>query len=36
MDHLYRDLAPVSEAAWSQIEDEAKSRLVTYLAAREP
>ena len=34
MDHLYRDLAPVSEAAWSQIEDEAKSRLVTYLAAR--
>jgi uncharacterized linocin/CFP29 family protein len=34
MDHLYRDLAPVSEAAWSQIEDEAKGRLVTYLAAR--
>jgi uncharacterized linocin/CFP29 family protein len=34
MDHLYRDLAPISEAAWSQIEDEAKSRLVTYLAAR--
>ena len=34
MDHLYRELAPVSEAAWSQIEDEAKSRLVTHLAAR--
>ncbi len=34
MDHLYRDLAPISEAAWSQIEDEAKSRLVTHLAAR--
>jgi uncharacterized linocin/CFP29 family protein len=34
MDHLYRDLAPISETAWSQIEDEAKSRLVTHLAAR--
>jgi uncharacterized linocin/CFP29 family protein len=34
MDHLYRDLAPISEAAWSQIEDEATSRLVTHLAAR--
>jgi uncharacterized linocin/CFP29 family protein len=34
MDHLYRDLAPISEAAWSQIEDEAKSRLVPQLAAR--
>jgi uncharacterized linocin/CFP29 family protein len=34
MDHLYRDLAPISEAAWTQIEYEAKSRLVTYLAAR--
>jgi uncharacterized linocin/CFP29 family protein len=34
MDHLYRDLAPISEAAWSQIEDEAASRLVTHLAAR--
>jgi uncharacterized linocin/CFP29 family protein len=34
MDHLYRDLAPISEAAWAQIEDEAKSRLVTHLAAR--
>ncbi len=34
MDHLYRDLAPIAEAAWSQIEDEAKGRLVTYLAAR--
>ncbi|HEX4176635.1 MAG TPA: family 1 encapsulin nanocompartment shell protein, partial [Acidimicrobiales bacterium] len=34
MDHLYRDLAPISEAAWSQIQDEAKSRLVTHLAAR--
>ena len=34
MDHLYRDVAPISDAAWSQIEDEAKSRLVTHLAAR--
>jgi uncharacterized linocin/CFP29 family protein len=34
MDHLYRELAPVSEGAWAQIEDEAKGRLVTYLAAR--
>ena len=34
MDHLYRDLAPVSEAAWEQIEQEAKTRLVTQLAAR--
>ena len=34
MNHLYRELAPVSDDAWEQIEDEAKSRLVTYLAAR--
>jgi len=34
MDHLYRDLAPISEAAWSQVEGEAKSRLVPHLAAR--
>jgi uncharacterized linocin/CFP29 family protein len=34
MDHLYRDLAPVSDSAWEQIESEAKSRLVTHLAAR--
>jgi uncharacterized linocin/CFP29 family protein len=34
MDHLYRELAPISEGAWEQIEDEAKSRLVTHLAAR--
>jgi uncharacterized linocin/CFP29 family protein len=34
MDHLYRDVAPISEAAWAQIEDEAKSRLVAHLAAR--
>jgi uncharacterized linocin/CFP29 family protein len=34
MDHLYRELAPISEAAWEQIESSAKSRLVTHLAAR--
>lgn len=34
MDHLHRDLAPVSGAAWRQIEEEARSRLVTQLAAR--
>ena len=34
MDHLHKDLAPVSAAAWGQIEDEAKHRLVTQLAAR--
>jgi uncharacterized linocin/CFP29 family protein len=34
MNHLYRELAPVSDGAWAQIEDEAKGRLVTYLAAR--
>ena len=34
MDHLYRELAPISDSAWEQIETEAKSRLVTHLAAR--
>jgi uncharacterized linocin/CFP29 family protein len=34
MDHLYRELAPIPEAAWGQIEDEARTRLVTHLAAR--
>jgi uncharacterized linocin/CFP29 family protein len=34
MDHLYRELAPISAAAWDQIEAEARSRLVTHLAAR--
>lgn len=34
MDHLHRELAPMSETAWGQIESEAKSRLVTHLAAR--
>jgi uncharacterized linocin/CFP29 family protein len=34
MDHLNRDLAPISDAGWSQIEHEARTRLVTQLAAR--
>jgi uncharacterized linocin/CFP29 family protein len=34
MDHLLRELAPISEAGWNQIEEEAKPRLTTYLAAR--
>jgi uncharacterized linocin/CFP29 family protein len=34
MDHLLRDLAPISEAGWSAVEAEAKSRLTTFLAAR--
>jgi uncharacterized linocin/CFP29 family protein len=34
MNHLLRQLAPVSDEAWTAVEDEAKSRLTTYLAAR--
>jgi uncharacterized linocin/CFP29 family protein len=34
MNHLFRDLAPITAAAWKQIDDEASSRLQTYLAAR--
>jgi uncharacterized linocin/CFP29 family protein len=34
VNHLFRDLAPISAAAWKQIDDEAASRLKTYLAAR--
>jgi uncharacterized linocin/CFP29 family protein len=34
MNHLYRELAPISASGWEMIDDEAKSRLPTYLAAR--
>ncbi len=34
MNHLQRELAPISTAAWEQIDEEAGSRLRTYLAAR--
>jgi uncharacterized linocin/CFP29 family protein len=34
MNHLRRELAPITAAAWTQIDSEASSRLRTYLAAR--
>jgi uncharacterized linocin/CFP29 family protein len=34
MDHLLRELAPISDAGWQGLEDEAKQRLTTFLAAR--
>lgn len=34
MNHLLREVAPVPEEAWAQIDGEAKSRLSTYLSAR--
>lgn len=34
MNHLLRDLAPISDAAWSEIEREAKRQLTHFMAAR--
>jgi uncharacterized linocin/CFP29 family protein len=34
MNNLYRELAPVSEAAWTEIEEEARRTLKRHLAAR--
>ncbi len=34
MDHLLRDKAPISSDGWQAIDEEAKGRLTTYLAAR--
>ena len=34
MDNLHRELAPVSEAAWTQIEEEATRTLKRHLAGR--
>lgn len=34
MNHLMRALAPISDAGWKQIDDEARERLSTHLAAR--
>ena len=34
MNNLYRELAPINEGAWSQIEEEAARTLKRYLAAR--
>src|SRR5512144_1893057 len=35
MNHLLRELAPISDSAWRVIEHEAKSRITTFLAARQ-
>jgi uncharacterized linocin/CFP29 family protein len=34
VNHLLRGLAPITDAGWKAIEDDAKPRLATYLAAR--
>ena len=34
MNHLFHDIAPLSEAGWASLEKEAKDRLTPYLAAR--
>jgi uncharacterized linocin/CFP29 family protein len=34
MNHLHRELAPLDDDAWAQVDEDAKSRLVTYLAGR--
>jgi uncharacterized linocin/CFP29 family protein len=34
MNHLLRDLAPITERGWDQLEDEARRQLVSSLAAR--
>ncbi|MGO8859361.1 MAG: family 1 encapsulin nanocompartment shell protein [Acidimicrobiales bacterium] len=34
MNHLYRELAPISEAGWQAVDQEATSRVTTHLAAR--
>src|SRR5271156_5259791 len=34
MNNLHRELAPISDGAWSQIEEEASRTLKRYLAAR--
>ena len=34
MNHLYRELAPITSEAWEEIDGEAKGRLSTFLAAR--
>ena len=34
MNHLLRDLAPITDAGWEELEDEARRQLVASLAAR--
>lgn len=36
MNNLHRELAPISDAAWAQIEDEASHTLKRYLSPRSP
>src|SRR5581483_1255438 len=35
MSHLHRELAPISDTAWGEIEKEARRTLRTFLAARQ-
>jgi uncharacterized linocin/CFP29 family protein len=35
MNHLFRALAPLADEAWDQVDDEARTRLVTYLHGRQ-
>jgi uncharacterized linocin/CFP29 family protein len=34
MNHLLRDIAPITDAGWDELEDEARRQLVASLAAR--
>ena len=34
MNHLLRDIAPITDAGWEELEDEARRQLVASLAAR--
>ena len=34
MNHLLRDIAPITDAGWQELEDEARRQLVALLAAR--
>jgi len=34
MNHLFRDLAPISDAGWQEIDEEARQQLTHFLAAR--
>jgi uncharacterized linocin/CFP29 family protein len=34
VNHLFRELAPIADEAWSQVDEDARTRLVTYLEGR--
>jgi uncharacterized linocin/CFP29 family protein len=34
VNHLFRELAPLADEAWSQVDEDARTRLVTYLEGR--